>query len=151
LLWDTFVRQVLTTPQGQNLIMVGNVVGFLFAVLAFSVSLVSFPLLLDRNVGVAVAIVTSIKAILKNPITMTLWGLFVAGALAIGSLPFFIGLAVVMPCSATRRGTVSKSGRAGSGPAAGVSSAPERPALRCDFPVSAVSCRPRATRVENGR
>lgn len=94
---DTFVRQVLTTPEGQNLIMVGNAVGFLFAVLAFSVSLVSFPLLLDRNVGVAVAIVTSIKTILKNPITMTLWGLFVAGALAIGSLPFFIGLAVVMP------------------------------------------------------
>ena len=61
------------------------------------VSLISFPLLLDRNVGVAVAIVTSIKAILKNPMTMALWGLFVAGALAIGSLPFFIGLAVVMP------------------------------------------------------
>ncbi len=94
---DTFVRQVLTTSQGQNLIMVGNVVGFLFAVLAFSISLISFPLLLDRNVGVAVAIITSIKAILKNPITMTLWGLFVAGALAIGSLPFFIGLAIVMP------------------------------------------------------
>jgi uncharacterized membrane protein len=92
-----FVRQVLTTPQGHNLIVVGNAVGFVFAVLAFMLTVVSFPLLLDRNVGVAVAIVTSARVILKNPLTMALWGLFVAGGLAIGSLPVFLGLAVVMP------------------------------------------------------
>jgi uncharacterized membrane protein len=60
-------------------------------------SVVSFPLLLDRNVGVAVAIVTSIRAILRTPFTMALWGLIVAFGLAIGFLPFFVGLAVVMP------------------------------------------------------
>jgi len=92
-----FARNVLTTPEGQNLIVVGNAVGFLFAVLAFALSVVSFPLLLDRNVGMAVAIVTSLKAIYKNPFTMALWGLFVAGTLVIGSLPVFIGLAIVMP------------------------------------------------------
>jgi uncharacterized membrane protein len=92
-----FATQVLTTPEGRNLIVVGNSVGFLFAVLAFSLSVVSFPLLLDRNVGVAVAIVTSIRAILRNPFTMALWGLIVAFGLAIGFLPFFVGLAVVMP------------------------------------------------------
>jgi uncharacterized membrane protein len=92
-----FVSQVLTTPQGHNLIVVGNVVGFLFAVVAFSLSVISFPLLLDRNVGVPVAIATSIKAILRNPVTMILWGLIVAFGLLIGSLPFFLGLAVVMP------------------------------------------------------
>ena len=92
-----FARRVLTTPEGHNLIIVGNAVGFLFAVLAFSLSVVSFPLLLDRNVGAAVAIVTSAKAVLRNPLTMALWGMFVAGALVIGSVPFFIGLAVVMP------------------------------------------------------
>jgi uncharacterized membrane protein len=92
-----FVRRVLTTPEGQNLIIVGNVVGFLFALLAFSLSVVSFPLLLDRNVGVAVAITTSVKTILKNPVMMALWGIFVAGLLLIGSLPFLIGLAVVLP------------------------------------------------------
>jgi uncharacterized membrane protein len=92
-----FATQVLTTPQGYNLIVVGNLVGFLFAVLAFSLSVVSFPLLLDRHVGVAVAIATSFKAILRNPVTMTLWGLIVAFGLVIGSLPFFLGLAVVMP------------------------------------------------------
>ena len=92
-----FVRQVLTTPEGQKLIVVGNAVGFLFAVLAFSLSLISFPLLLDRNVGVAVAIITSIRAILTQPGDDGDWGLLVAGALLLGSLPFFIGLAVVMP------------------------------------------------------
>ena len=92
-----FIRKVFTTPEGHNLIVVGNAVGFLFAVLAFSLSVVSFPLLLDRHVGVAVAIVTSVKAVLQNPLTMAMWGLFVAGGLLIGSLPFFIGLAVVMP------------------------------------------------------
>ena len=92
-----FVGQVLTTPQGHNLIVVGNAVGFLFAVLAFALSVVSFPLLLDRNVGVAGAIATSIRVILKNPLTMIVWGLIVAFGLLIGSLPFFLGLAVVMP------------------------------------------------------
>src|SRR5262249_8531177 len=55
----TFARNVLTTAEGQNLILVGNAVGFLFAVLAFCLSVISFPLLLDRNVGMAVAIATS--------------------------------------------------------------------------------------------
>jgi uncharacterized membrane protein len=58
---------------------------------------VSFPLLLDRNVGMSVAIITSVKAILRNPFTMALWGLIVAAGLLIGSLPFLFGLAVVMP------------------------------------------------------
>ena len=92
-----FARKVLATPQGYRLIVVGNAVGFLFAVVAFALSVVSFPLLLDRHVGVAAAIVTSVRAVLKNPVTMAVWGLLVATALAIGSLPFFIGLAVVMP------------------------------------------------------
>ena len=92
-----FIRRVLTTPEGQNLIIIGNLVGFLFAVLAFCLSVISFPLLLDRDVGMAVAIITSLKAIRKNPVAMALWGLFVAGALVAGSLLFFFGLAVVMP------------------------------------------------------
>ena len=94
---STFARNVLTTPQGHGLILIGNAVGFLFAVVAFSLSVISFPLLLDRHVGAAVAMITSIKAILKNPLTMAVWGAFVAGALVVGSLPFLLGLAVVMP------------------------------------------------------
>jgi len=92
-----FARKVLTTPEGYRLIVVGNTVGFLFAVLAFALSVVSFPLLLDRHVGAAAAIATSVRVVLKNPVTMAAWALLVAVALAIGSLPFFIGLAVVIP------------------------------------------------------
>ena len=92
-----FVRRVFWTPEGRSLIVTGNAIGFLFALAAFALSAVSFPLLLDRNVGMATAIVTSVKAILKNPFTMALWGLIVAAGLLIGSLPFLFGLAVVMP------------------------------------------------------
>jgi len=92
-----FARKVLFTPQGQDLIIVGNVVGFLFAALAFALSVVSFPLLLDRNVGVVSAIITSIRTILRNPVAMIVWGIFVAGLLVLGSLPFFLGMAIVVP------------------------------------------------------
>jgi uncharacterized membrane protein len=92
-----FIRDVLTTPQGHRLIIIGNAVGFLFAVVAFSLSVVAFPLLLDRNTGPVAAAVTSIRVVLKNPVTMALWGLIVAVALLIGSVPLFVGLAVVVP------------------------------------------------------
>ena len=60
-------------------------------------SVVSFPLLLDRHVGVAAAIITSFRIILRNPLRHALWGIFVAGLQVVGSLPFLLGLAVVMP------------------------------------------------------
>jgi uncharacterized membrane protein len=92
-----FIRQVLTTPEGWMLIIVGNFVGFLFALMVLTLTVVSFPLLLDRDVGVATAILTSVRAVLANPITMAMWGLIVAALLLIGSLPAFFGLAVVIP------------------------------------------------------
>jgi uncharacterized membrane protein len=92
-----FLRQVFTTPEGWTLIVVGNGVGFVFAVVVFMISVVSFPLLLDRNVGAGVAILTSVRVVLRNPVTMAMWGLIIAGLLVLGSLPLFIGLAVVMP------------------------------------------------------
>ena len=91
------LSEVLTTSRGWTLIIVGNLVGFIFAALVLSVSVVAFPLLLDRNVGVGAAIQTSMRVVAKNPVTMGLWGLIVAVALAIGSLPLFVGLALVMP------------------------------------------------------
>ena len=92
-----FLHQVLTTPAGWGLIIVGNGVGFLFAVLALTLSVVSFPLLLDRDVGAATAILTSVRAVLANPLAMAAWGLIVAALLAIGSLPVLLGLTVVLP------------------------------------------------------
>jgi uncharacterized membrane protein len=92
-----FLRQVFTTPAGWTLIVVGNGVGFLFAVTVLTISVVSFPLLIDRDVGAAGAIVTSVRVVLANPIMMAAWGFIVAALLVIGSIPLLFGLAVVMP------------------------------------------------------
>jgi uncharacterized membrane protein len=92
-----FIKQVFTTPEGWTLAAVGNFVGFLFAVMVLSLTVISFPLLLDRDVGVATAILTSVRAVLANPVTMAMWGVIVAALLLIGSLPAFFGLAVVVP------------------------------------------------------
>jgi uncharacterized membrane protein len=92
-----FVSDVVNTRAGWNLIIVGTGVGFLFAVVALTISAISFPLLLDRDVGAAVALATSIRVVAENPVTMALWGLIVAVLLVIGSIPFFLGLTVVMP------------------------------------------------------
>jgi uncharacterized membrane protein len=91
------INQVLTTSEGMRLIVLGNIIGFVFAVAVLSISVISFPLLLDRDVGAAVAVYTSVKAVAMNPFTMALWGLIVAAALLIGSIPLFVGLAIVMP------------------------------------------------------
>jgi len=92
-----FSHQVLTTSAGWQLIVVGNAVGFVFAALALVISVVSFPILVDRNVGAATAVRTSVRAVAANPLTMAAWGLFVVAALIVGSLPLFFGLAVVFP------------------------------------------------------
>jgi uncharacterized membrane protein len=92
-----FLSDILTTSEGWILIIAGNGIGFLFAVLVLTISVVSFPLLLDRDVGAMVAMHTSVRAVRRNPLMMAAWGLFVAVTLMIGSLPFFVGLAVVLP------------------------------------------------------
>jgi uncharacterized membrane protein len=92
-----FADQVFHTPAGWNLILVGTGVGFLFAVLVLTISAISFPLLLDRDVGAAVALLTSIRVVAENPMTMALWGLIVAALLFVGSIPFLIGLTVIVP------------------------------------------------------
>src|SRR5580698_8113078 len=92
-----FISDVFNTRAGWMLIVVGTGVGFLFAVMVLTISAISFPLLLDRDVGAAVALFTSIRVVVANPLTMALWGLIVAALLVIGSLPLFLGLTVVMP------------------------------------------------------
>src|SRR5438105_11945548 len=92
-----FARDVLTTARGWAMIVIGIGVGFLFAVLAMSISVVSFPLLLDREVGLGTAVMTSVRTVIANPGPMALWGLVVAGLLVLGSIPALLGLIVVMP------------------------------------------------------
>src|SRR5215203_3421646 len=92
-----FLERVLTTSQGWWLIVVGCGVGFLFAVVGLCISVVSFPLMLDRHAGAGDAIATSLRAVARNPVPMAAWGLIVAVLLVAGTLPFFLGLAVVIP------------------------------------------------------
>src|SRR5262245_28867832 len=92
-----FIRDVFTTSAGWRMIIVGLGVGVLFAFLVLAISVVSFPLLLDRDVGLDVAVSTSIRAVATNPGPMLLWGLIVAGSLLIGSIPAFLGLIFVLP------------------------------------------------------
>ena len=94
---DALLIQILTTPQGWTLIIVGNLIGLAFAIFTLCTTVVAFPLLLDRDVGAAAAVETSFRAVAKNPLPMALWGLIVAAGLVVGSLPFFVGLAVVIP------------------------------------------------------
>lgn len=94
---SAFAEQIFYTRQGWMLIIVGNMAGFLFALTVLTISVVSFPLLLDRNVGAGTAMATSIRAVADNPGPMLLWGAIVATGLVIGSLPFFVGLCVVLP------------------------------------------------------
>jgi uncharacterized membrane protein len=79
------------------MIVVGVGVGFVFAVLVLSISVISFPLLLDREVGLTKAVSTSVRAVAMNPIPMAVWGMIVAGGLVLGSLPLLLGLIIVMP------------------------------------------------------
>jgi len=92
-----FLHDVLTTARGWLLISAGGAIGFCFAALALCASIVSFPLMLDRDVGLVPAIEASLRVTRESPLTTALWGLIVAVLLLLGSLPLFIGLAVVMP------------------------------------------------------
>jgi uncharacterized membrane protein len=93
----SFVHDVLTTPAGWAMVGIGFGVGFLYAVLVLAISVVSFPLLLDRDAGLDTAVMTSIRAVAKNPVPMAVWGLIVAGGLVLGTIPLFLGLIVIMP------------------------------------------------------
>jgi uncharacterized membrane protein len=95
--FGAFARLLFTTREGWELIIIGNLVGFLFAVVVFSISVISFPLVLDRHVSAPVAMATSIRAVAKNPGPLALWAAMIAAAMFLGSLPLFIGLIVVIP------------------------------------------------------
>ncbi|MGD0107031.1 MAG: DUF2189 domain-containing protein [Rhodopila sp.] len=93
----SFVHDVLYTRPGRAMAFLGIGTGFMFAVVALTISVVSFPMLLDRKVSLEAAIRTSANVVLRNPITMAAWGLIITAGLIIGSIPLLLGLIVVMP------------------------------------------------------
>ncbi|MBN8629853.1 MAG: DUF2189 domain-containing protein [Rhodobacterales bacterium] len=91
------LTQAVTTPAGWAMTIIGTGVGFLLAVAVLAVSVVSFPLLLDRDVSLPLAVTTSVRVARENPRVIAVWGLIVALGLAIGILPFLLGLVVILP------------------------------------------------------
>ncbi len=92
-----FLHAVFTTGPGWALLIVGNGLGFLFALTALVLGLVSFQAVIDHHVPAEIAIRTSIAAARSNPGTVAIWGLTVAAILLVGSIPLLLGLAVALP------------------------------------------------------
>jgi uncharacterized membrane protein len=92
-----FASSLFSTGEGWTLIILGNVFGFCFAVVSLCIGTFSFPLLLDRNIGIGAAVQTSVAAVKHNPIAMAVWGLIVVVLLLAGAIPFLAGLALVVP------------------------------------------------------
>lgn len=92
LIWET-----LTTPRGWGLLMWGNLIGFCVALFVLLTTVIAFPLLLDRGGSAWRGIETSMRAVMASPMQFMAWGLIVAVLLFVGSLPFFVGLAIVLP------------------------------------------------------
>lgn len=92
-----FIVDVLTTSRGWQLIIVGNLVGFLFSAVVLAISVVSFPLIVDRNAGPLEAVRVSLNAVMNSPATYAQWGIVVAVGLLLGSIPLFAGLPFIIP------------------------------------------------------
>ena len=88
---------IFGTAEGWALIVVGNLVGLGFAALVLTISVVSMPMLVDCDVDARTALDTSVRAVMTNKGAMFRWGLIVAALLVLGSIPLFVGLAMVLP------------------------------------------------------
>lgn len=95
--WGDFLRVVLTTPEGLAFLAVGNLVGTVLSVILFSLTVVSFPLLLDRDVDFVTAMITSVRAVTTSPLPMVGWAIMIAVLLIAAMLPAFLGLFVALP------------------------------------------------------
>jgi len=92
-----FVHELFGTNAGWVMMIAGIGIGFLFAVFVLSISVVTFPLLLDRDVRLETAVATSMQALAMSPVPILAWGVIIAACLVIGSIPFLVGLVIVFP------------------------------------------------------
>ncbi len=95
--FSEFLTVILTTPEGLAFLAVGHVVGAALALGVFSLTVVSFPLLLDRDVDFITAMITSVKAVTTSPVPMLAWGAIVAIVLMVSAAPMFLGLTITLP------------------------------------------------------
>ncbi len=92
-----FLEQVFGTTQGLAFLAIGSVFGAILSFVRYSATVISIPMLLDRNVDCITAIITSFKAVTGNPVVMLGWGLTVAILAILGTLPFFAGIVIILP------------------------------------------------------
>lgn len=94
---NDLIGTIFSTPRGAAFFVIGNLAGALLATVVFAVSVMSYPMLLDRDVDFVTAMITSVKAVLKSPGPMLGWGLFIASMVGVAIMPMFLGLVVVLP------------------------------------------------------
>ena len=93
----SLLNELFTTPSGLLFLLVGNVAGAVIAFFIFSFSVVSFPLLFDRDLDFVTGIITSVKAVTTNPMVMALWCLTIAVLSVISILSAFLGMLLTLP------------------------------------------------------
>lgn len=89
--------EVYLTANGLMMLAVGTAVGSLFALLLYMITVISLPMLLDREVDFVTAMITSFQTVARNPVPMLAWAVFIAAVTFVGMLPGFLGLYVVLP------------------------------------------------------
>lgn len=92
-----FFHILFSTTQGLVFLMIGNVIGAALSVILFSLTVVSFPLLLDRDVDFVTAMITSVRAVMTSPLPLVTWALAIVALLIVSALPFFLGLLITLP------------------------------------------------------
>ena len=92
-----FIAVVLTTHEGLVFLMIGNVVGAVLSLVLFSLTVVSFPLLLDRDVDFVTAMITSVRSVVTSPLPMIGWAAIIVVLMIVSCLPYFLGLLVTLP------------------------------------------------------
>jgi uncharacterized membrane protein len=95
--WDRFIDAIFFSTDGLPFLVVGTALGGVLAVVAFAISVTAFPMLLDREVGAAAAIATSVRATLMNWRVMTGWAALIVMFTAAGIVTGCLGLIITMP------------------------------------------------------
>lgn len=92
-----FIDTVISTPEGLMFLLTGHIVGAILSLLLFSLTVISFPLLLDRDRDFITAMITSVRTVATSPLPMIGWGIAVTLTLIVSMVPSFMGLVVTLP------------------------------------------------------
>ncbi len=94
---DGFITVLTTTQSGLTFLAVGTCVGAVLAFVLYATTVITMPLLLDRDIDFISAMIVSFKTIQRSPRTMIAWGAFIAVLTLIALAPAFLGLLIVLP------------------------------------------------------